>query len=98
MWKRDRLEHNTRNLLAPIDDLEERGVGFRSLAEGITTRGPMGRARLTVMAGFAQLDRDQLAECTRADMEAARRNRRMPGQLPVPAADSRTVRAHQLKE
>lgn len=30
VWKLDRLGRNTRNLLALIDDLEQRGVHFRS--------------------------------------------------------------------
>nr|WP_253904180.1 recombinase family protein [Arthrobacter sp. Br18] len=33
MWKLDRLGRNTRNLLALIDDLEHRGVHFRSVLE-----------------------------------------------------------------
>jgi hypothetical protein len=62
VWKLDRLGRNTRSLLALIDDLEHRGVHFRSITEGISTIGPMGRAMLTVMSAFAQLERDQLAE------------------------------------
>jgi DNA invertase Pin-like site-specific DNA recombinase len=31
VWKLDRLGRNTRNLLALIDDLEDRGVHFRSV-------------------------------------------------------------------
>ncbi|MGJ5667834.1 recombinase family protein [Rhodococcus aetherivorans] len=46
--KLDRLGRNTRSILEMIDGLHERGVGFRSLTEGITTEGPMGRAMLTM--------------------------------------------------
>lgn len=55
VWKLDRLGRNTRNLLELIDDLESRGIHFRSLTEGIATTGPMGTAMLTVMSAFAQL-------------------------------------------
>jgi DNA invertase Pin-like site-specific DNA recombinase len=48
VWKLDRLGRNTRNLLALIDDLEGRGVHFRSVTEGISTTGAMGKAMLTV--------------------------------------------------
>lgn len=58
VWKLDRLGRNTRNLLSLIDDLEHRDVHFRSVTEGITTTGSMGRAMLTVMSAFAQLERD----------------------------------------
>ena len=43
VWKLDRLGRNTRNLLALIDGLDQRGVQFRSVTEGFSTRGPMGR-------------------------------------------------------
>jgi hypothetical protein len=39
VWKLDRLGRNTRKLLALIDDLERRGVHFRSVTEGISTTG-----------------------------------------------------------
>ena len=71
VWKLDRLGRDTRNLLALIDDLESRDIHFRSLIEGIATTGPMGTPMLTVMSAFAQLERDQLAERTKAGMAAA---------------------------
>jgi DNA invertase Pin-like site-specific DNA recombinase len=76
VWKLDRLGRNTRNLLALIDDLESRDIHFRSLTEGLSTAGPMGTAMLTVMSAFAQLERNQLAERTRAGMAAAAANGR----------------------
>jgi DNA invertase Pin-like site-specific DNA recombinase len=68
VWKLDRLGRNTRKLLALIDELERRGVHFRSVTERISTTGSMGRAMLTVMSAFAQLECDQLAERTRKGM------------------------------
>jgi DNA invertase Pin-like site-specific DNA recombinase len=78
VWKLDRLGRDTRNLLALVDDLERRGVHFGSLTEGISTSGPMGRAMLTVISAFAQLERDQLAERTRAGMAAAAKHGSAP--------------------
>lgn len=49
-WKLDRLGRNTRHVLAVIDDPRSRGIGFRSLAGGLRTDGPMGAAMLTIMA------------------------------------------------
>jgi DNA invertase Pin-like site-specific DNA recombinase len=97
VWKLDRLGRNTRNLLALIDDLEGRGVHFRSLTEGITTTGAMGRAMLTVMSAFAQLERDRLAERTRAGMAAAAASGRRAGRREVTAGDRNVKRAHELK-
>jgi DNA invertase Pin-like site-specific DNA recombinase len=97
VWKLDRLGRNTRNLLALIDDLEHRGVHFRSVTEGISTTGPMGRAMLTVMSAFAQLERDQLAERTRAGMAAAAEHGRKAGRREVTAAHAEVKRARDLK-
>ncbi|WP_394253498.1 recombinase family protein [Arthrobacter pityocampae] len=97
VWKLDRLGRNTRNLLALIDDLERRGVHFRSVTEGISTNGPMGRAMLTVMSAFAQLERDQLAERTRAGMAAASRHGRKAGRREITAEHLKVRRAHELK-
>ncbi|WP_104045460.1 recombinase family protein [Arthrobacter sp. ZGTC412] len=97
VWKLDRLGRNTRNLLALIDDLERRGVHFRSVTEGISTTGPMGRAMLTVMSAFAQLERDQLAERTRAGMAAAAEHGRKAGRREVTADHAKVKRARDLK-
>ncbi|MET3174666.1 UNVERIFIED_ORG: DNA invertase Pin-like site-specific DNA recombinase [Arthrobacter sp. UYCu721] len=97
VWKLDRLGRNTRNLLALIDDLERRGVHFRSVTEGISTTGPMGRAMLTVMSAFAQLERDQLIERTRAGMAAAAEHGRKAGRREVNADHAKVKRARDLK-
>lgn len=82
VWKLDRLGRNTRHVLEVVDALHERGVGFRSLTEGLTTEGPMGRAMLTIMAAFAQLERDTMIERTRAGLVAAAAKGRKGGRRP----------------
>ena len=52
---------------------------FRSLTEGITTTGPMGKAMLTIMSAFAQLERDTIVERTRAVLDAARAQGKVGG-------------------
>ena len=76
VWKLDRLGRNTQHVLAVVDELTSRGIGFRSLTEGLHTDGPMGNAMLTIMAAFAQLERDTMIERTRAGLAAAAANGR----------------------
>ncbi|RJT75995.1 recombinase family protein [Arthrobacter cheniae] len=97
VWKLDRLRRNTRNLLALINGLETRGVHARSVTEGISITGPMGRAMLTVMSAFAQLERDQLAERTSACMAAAKEHGRKAGRREVTADHAKVRRARDLK-
>jgi DNA invertase Pin-like site-specific DNA recombinase len=42
VWKLDRLGRNTQNVLAVVDQLTSRKIGFCSLTEGLHTDGPMG--------------------------------------------------------
>lgn len=83
VWKLDRLGRSTRHVLEVIDQLHERGIGFRSLTEGITTEGAMGKAMLTIIAAFAELERSNLIERTRAGLAAAAANNRKGGRRPT---------------
>lgn len=79
IWKFDRLGRNTRNMLELIEKIESKGCNFESLTEKIDTSGPMGKALLTIMAAFSQLERDQLRERTMAGLAEARKNNRHGG-------------------
>lgn len=79
VWKLDRLGRSTKNVLAILEDLKGRGVGFRSLTEGLDTTGPMGQAMLTVLAAFNQLERDTIVERTHAGLAAARSKGKVGG-------------------
>jgi DNA invertase Pin-like site-specific DNA recombinase len=72
-------------------------VQFRSLTEGLDTTGPTGRAMTTIMAAFAQLERDVLIERTNAGLAAARANGRQGGR-PRKVNDAQAAKAGQLKE
>ncbi|AYG03409.1 recombinase family protein [Gryllotalpicola protaetiae] len=79
VWRLDRFSRSTVHALTTIDDLGARGVGFRSLTEQIDTSGPMGRVMLTLIAAFAQLERDVIRQRTVAGLEAARARGRVGG-------------------
>ncbi|MFL0179208.1 recombinase family protein [Mycobacterium sp. SMC-15] len=94
VWKLDRLGRNAQHVLAVVDQLTSRGIGFRSLTEGLHTDGPMGKAMLTIMAAFAQLERDTMIERTRAGLAAAAANGRKGGRpRKVDVADAAKARS-----
>jgi DNA invertase Pin-like site-specific DNA recombinase len=97
VWKLDRLGRNTCHVLAVVDELLSRGVGFRSLTEGLTTEGAMGKAMLTIMAAFAQLERDTMIERTRAGLAAAAANGRKGGR-PRKVDDAAASKARNLRD
>lgn len=96
VWKLDRLGRNARHVLDLIEDIRERGAGFRSLTEGLDTTGPMGTAMLTIVAAFAQLERDTMIERTKAGLAAAAANNRHGGR-PRKVDDAAAARAKELK-
>ena len=97
VWKLDRLGRNTQHVLAVVDELTSRGIGFRSITEGLHTDGPMGKAMLTIMAAFAQLERDTMIERTRAGLAAAAANGRKGGR-PRKVDDADAAKARSLRE
>jgi predicted transcriptional regulator YheO len=81
-----------------VDDLMSRGIGFRSITEGLHTEGAMGKAMLTIMAAFAQLERDTMIERTRAGLAAAAANGRKRGRRrKVDDADAAKARSMREK-
>lgn len=72
VWKLDRLARSIKDLIQIVEDLEKRGVAFRSLTEGIDTSSAQGRLMLHLFGAFAEFERSLIRERTLAGLEAAR--------------------------
>jgi DNA invertase Pin-like site-specific DNA recombinase len=71
--KLDRLSRNTVDMLTIIQELGERDVGVKSLAEPwADTTTPAGKLMLTVFAGVAEFERARSKERQREGIEAAK--------------------------
>ncbi len=79
VWKLDRLGRSVKGLVDLVNSLEERGVHFRSLTDGIDTKTPAGRFFFHIMASLAQMERELIVERTRAGLAAARKLGRIGG-------------------
>lgn len=79
VWRLDRLGRSLKHLVQIVGDLEERGVGFRSLRESIDTTTPAGRLVFHVFASLAEFERDLIRERTAAGLAAARARGRKGG-------------------
>lgn len=73
VWKLDRLGRSTIHLLQLLDDLRQRGIDFIAITQGIDTTTAVGRMLYGQLAVFAEFEREQISERTKAGMEAARR-------------------------
>ena len=82
VWKLDRLARSLRDLVAMMDDLNHRGVHFRSLTEEISTTTAGGKLVFHIFAALAEFERGLIIERTRAGMKAARARGVRPGPKP----------------
>jgi DNA invertase Pin-like site-specific DNA recombinase len=72
VWKLDRLGRSTLHLLTLLDDLRRRGVDFIAVTQGIDTTTAIGRMVFGQLAVFAEFEREQIRERTKAGMKAAK--------------------------
>lgn len=72
VWKLDRLGRSVGKLVETVEKLEKQGIDFKSLTDSIDTSTPSGRFFFHVMASLAQMERELIAERTKAGLEAAR--------------------------
>lgn len=80
VWKIDRLGRSVAGVLETIKDLEERGIGIRSITEGFDSKTIMGRAMMQILLVFAEMERSLISERTKEGMKAARaRGGKKPG-------------------
>lgn len=82
VWRLDRLGRSLKHLVAVVSELQDRGVGFRSLHENIDTTTPTGRLTFHVFAALAEFERDLIRERTLAGLTAARARGRLGGRKP----------------
>lgn len=93
VWRLDRLGRSIRHLIDQLADLQERGIGFRSLQEAIDTTSSGGRLVFHVFAALAEFERDLIRERTNAGLQAARARGRVGGRPQLLTKDKlRTAR------
>ena len=79
VWKLDRLGRSVKGLVELVESLQAQGIQFRSLTDAIDTSTPSGRFFFHVMASLAQMERELIAERTKAGLAAARKAGRVGG-------------------
>lgn len=82
VWKLDRLGRSLRHLVNVVDDLAQRGVGFKVLTgqgASIDTTTPAGKLVFGIFAALAEFERELISERTRAGLASARARGRKGG-------------------
>jgi DNA invertase Pin-like site-specific DNA recombinase len=97
VWRLDRLGRSVRHLIDLVEQLHQRGVGFKSICDGaIDTTTASGELIFHIFTALAQFERKLTQERTRAGLEAARARGRLGGRKPMPVDDPRVQTAKKM--
>jgi DNA invertase Pin-like site-specific DNA recombinase len=83
VWRLDRLGRSLGHLIDTIRQLQEQGIGFRSLQEQIDTTTSGGKLIFHVFGALAEFERELIRERTHAGLQAARARGRLFGRPKV---------------
>jgi len=72
VWKLDRLGRSLKHLIESVQELDTRGIGFKSLQDNIDTTTPGGKLLFHILGSLAEFERDLIRERTNAGLAAAR--------------------------
>jgi len=98
VWKLDRLGRSLQDLIKIIQDLKDRGVGFKSLTEGIDTTNSGGMLIFHIFGSLAQFERELIRERTLAGLEAAKKQGRKGGRPRSLSIEQKKLMDRLLKE
>lgn len=79
VWKLDRLGRSLQDLIQIVNQLQERGIEFRSLQENMDTSSPGGKLIFHIFGALAEFEREIIRERTMAGLKAARARGRLGG-------------------
>lgn len=80
VWKLDRLGRSVKQLIDLMETWLKDGISFHSISDGLTINdSAMSRMFYTIIAAFAQLERDLISERTKAGLAEARKRGRIGG-------------------
>ena len=83
VWKLDRLGRSIQHLIETVKLLNDKKIGFKSLAENIDTTTSGGKLVFHIFGALAEFERDLIKERTQAGLKAARKRGRLGGRPPT---------------
>jgi DNA invertase Pin-like site-specific DNA recombinase len=98
-WRLDRLGRSMHHLVELIEELRNRGIGFRSVSDGlIDTTSPSGELIFHIFSALAQFERRLIQERTKAGLASARARGRLGGRPPIDLDEAKVRAARKLHD
>jgi DNA invertase Pin-like site-specific DNA recombinase len=91
VWRLDRLGRSLPHLITTMSDLEERGIGFKSLTENIDTTTSGGKLIFHIFGALAEFERNLIRERTQAGLTAARARGKKGGRPKAITVQKRSI-------
>lgn len=79
VWKLDRLGRTLKQLIELVNELQQGGIGFKSLTENMDTTTSGGKLIFHIFGSLAEFERNLIRERTQAGLAAARARGRKGG-------------------
>ncbi len=79
VWKLDRMGRGLRDLINLMKEFEDKGIGFKSLTEGIDTTTTAGKLVFHIFGALAEFERSLIVERTQAGLKAGRARGKVGG-------------------
>jgi DNA invertase Pin-like site-specific DNA recombinase len=99
VWRLDRLGRSMHHLVELIEDLRNRGIGFRSVNDGfIDTTSASGELIFHIFSALAQFERRLIQERTMAGLASARARGRIGGRPPIDLDEAKVRAARKLHD
>jgi DNA invertase Pin-like site-specific DNA recombinase len=97
VWRLDRLGRSIVHLVALIEDLGKKGIGFRSLCDGtIDTTTASGELIFNIFSSLAQFERRLIQERTKAGLDAARARGKSGGRKKIASDNPKVLTAKKM--
>lgn len=99
VWRLDRLGRTMPHLVALVEELRQKGIGFRSVCDGvIDTTTASGELIFNIFSSLAQFERRLIQERTRAGLDAARARGRSGGRKKIQNTNPKVQMAKKMHE
>jgi DNA invertase Pin-like site-specific DNA recombinase len=91
VWRLDRLGRTLKHLIATITDLNDKGIGFKSLQENMDSTTSGGKLIFHIFGALAEFEREVIKERTVAGLQAARARGRLGGRPRMQSLDPKKI-------